>query len=302
MPKKEYPFGNMTTLNALKGLADNNWKQKIVDQCRDMINSSIKYLTGEDVSVTSLALGKASSKLFYESREYNTRKELMQSIKAGDVALYKYVDKAGDEHWHASLYLGKDRSGKQVWYESAGYIGKHPDKENRWYKNVVVDGVPFVVGKKDRERIETGRISVERDKEGSYFHMNVANALVSEFGSPVSDDITTYYKLPLKYELFMSMTQEELWNYQDYLLGLSRGYKSGVSDYYYDDTHFHSMTEAESFEINKDKFESTIGTSRDIMAKEYYGKKNNSHITINIRRDKAKKEIESSRYYWGGSW
>ena len=305
MPDKVYPFGNMTTLDALKSMADYNWKQKIVDQCRDMLNSSIKFLTGEEVSVTSLALGKASSKLFYSSKTYNTRQELMKTIKPGDIALYKY----GKDSWHASLYLGRDRNGKQFWYESAGYIGKNPEEANRWYKKAVVNGVPFAVGEKDRERIETGRISVERDEDKGYFHMNVANAIVSKFGSPdEGDKNTTYYKLPLKYELFTSMTQEELWDYQDYLKGLSKGYKSGVSDFYYDDTHFHSKSDSDMIiERNMKEYD------RKIAERNWYDTKlkltNNIESSITKGIQDTKKNIsiniehkKQQQRWWGGSW
>ena len=65
-----------------------------------------------------------------------------------------------------------------------------------------------------------------------------------------------------------------------------------------------SPTDVELSEMRDTEGDTTI--KKDMlssMAKNYYGNKySKPHITINIRRNKAKREKELSQYYWGGSW
>ena len=104
------------------------------------------------------------------------------------------------------------------------------------------------------------------------------------------------------------MTQEELWDYQDYLKGLSKGYKSGVSDFYYDDTHFHSKSDSDMIiERNMKEYD------RKIAERNWYDTKlkltNNIESSITKGIQDTKKNIsiniehkKQQQRWWGGSW
>ena len=150
------------------------------------------------------------------------------------------------------------------------------------------------LGKRTQNRADTGTWIFDKDENISLANSfsNVDQKYINEFEYIVRFQGETDFSQDAGDKLVSLMKDEQLKTRQNYKIENIR------------DAHFISMTDVEAFYADdRDMLSSTINKNNALfMAKEYYGKKNNSHITINIRRDKAKKEIESSKYYWGGSW
>jgi len=217
---------SVKTLNNLKSLLDWAYTHLKYD-CGFRLSSMLNYTKAEgasDVQAYPLfgVMGhkqEGSHKDFGETiryvNKYNEKGELIPAksqmyadLRPGDWVAYD-VKNVKDNFPHFAWYLGKDRKGNHVFFESVGGLHPNDTGATKYYiSDTKYSNTPIGLGPRDTLRVQTAA-DIKED-EG---YVKIANSVVNTFGA---DSAIAYVRLPSLYDL----TDEEWKELIDYLYRL----------------------------------------------------------------------------------